>query len=212
MSRAGGFKSLGIWLGSSAALVFFVASVLQAQISDEAKKKRDAFLKAREEMHTIASPTPSESETPSGKPKPAKKKGTKGKKSPTPKDEDEEETPKPKAKKSPSPTPSKIKKEKEEEEEERKTPRPTAVPRPSEAELPPIPPSQHAPAATPAGSMPPADITIQKSGIEEQQGFEPPPPPPPRRSFWQRLFGGGDRTNYRYLSRNVIDAIRRAPV
>ncbi|MFL6594330.1 MAG: N-acetylmuramoyl-L-alanine amidase [Chthoniobacterales bacterium] len=212
MSRAGGFKSLGIWLGSSAALVFFVASVLQAQISDEAKKKRDAFLKAREEMHTIASPTPSESETPSGKPKPAKKKGTKGKKSPTPKDEDEEETPKPKAKKSPSPTPSKTNKEKEEEEEERKTPRPTAVPRPSEAELPPIPPSQRAPAATPAGSMPPADITIQKSGIEEQQGFEPPPPPPPRRSFWQRLFGGGDRTNYRYLSRNVIDAIRRAPV
>jgi N-acetyl-anhydromuramyl-L-alanine amidase AmpD len=57
------------------------------------------------------------------------------------------------------------------------------------------------------------DITIQKSGIEEEQGYEPPPPPPPRRSFWSKLFGGGDSSaNYRLLSRRVIDAIRRAPV
>src|SRR5947209_5147383 len=164
-------------------------------------------------MQTIASPTPSESETPSGKPKAAKKKGkAKAKKSPTPKEEEEEqETPRAKPKKSPSPAASKAKKS-EEEPEERRTPTPSAVPRKSEAELPPIPPSQRAPAPTATFSAPPADITIQKSGIEEAQGYEPPPPPPPRRSFWQRLFGGGDRTNYHYLSRNVIDAIRRAPV
>src|SRR5205085_4779473 len=112
-----------------------------------------------------------------------------------------------KAKKSASPTPGKAKRV-EEDEEERRTPKP----RPTEAELPPVPQSQRAPASTPAYSAPPADITIQKSGIEEEQGFEPPPPPPPRRSFWQRLFGANDRTNFRYLSRNVIDSIRRAPV
>ena len=58
---------------------------------------------------------------------------------------------------------------------------------------------------------PPPDITIQKSGLEEEQGFEPPPPPPPRRGFWSRVFGGREPSN-RYLNRSVIDAIRRAPV
>jgi N-acetyl-anhydromuramyl-L-alanine amidase AmpD len=57
----------------------------------------------------------------------------------------------------------------------------------------------------------PADIVIEKSGIEEEQGFEPPPPPPKRRGFFARLFGSREK-NYRYLNRNVIEAIRRAPV
>ncbi|HEY0369142.1 MAG TPA: N-acetylmuramoyl-L-alanine amidase [Chthoniobacterales bacterium] len=204
-------RSLGNWLFCAALLALFIVSASQAQLSDADKKKRDAFLKAREEMHTISSPTPSESATPSGKPKAAKKKSkTKAKKSPTPNEEDEEEAPRPKAKKSPSPTPAKAKSTKEEEEP--RAPKPSAVPRGPEAELPPIPPSQRIPAPNATVAPPPADITIQKSGVEEEQGYEPPPPPPPKRSFWQRLFGGGDRTNYRYLSRSVIDAIRRAPV
>ncbi len=165
-------------------------------------------------MHTISSPTPSESPTPSGKPKAAKKK-SKGKaspaKSPTPSDDEDEDAPKVK-RKTPSPTPAKSSQAKDEDEEDRRTPRPTAVPRPTEPELPPIPPTQRAAPPVTTNAPPPADITIQKSGIEEEHGFEPPPPPPPKRSFWQRLFGGGDRTNYRYLTRNVIDAIRGAPV
>ena len=55
---------------------------------------------------------------------------------------------------------------------------------------------------------------FRNPGSKRNKVIEPPPPPPPRRSFWSRLFGsGGEPTgNYRYLSRSVIDAIRRAPV
>jgi N-acetyl-anhydromuramyl-L-alanine amidase AmpD len=50
---------------------------------------------------------------------------------------------------------------------------------------------------------------IEKSGIEEDQGFEPPPSPPPRRyGFWP----WSRPVNYRYLTSSVVEAIRRAPV
>jgi N-acetyl-anhydromuramyl-L-alanine amidase AmpD len=49
---------------------------------------------------------------------------------------------------------------------------------------------------------------IEKSGIEEDQGFEPPPSPPPRRGFWF----WSRPVSYRYLTSSVVDAIRRAPV
>ena len=68
------------------------------------------------------------------------------------------------------------------------------------------------PRPTPPVAQLPADITIEKSGLEEEQGFEPPPPPPRRRGFFARLFGGGRSESYRYLNRGVIEAIRRAPV
>ncbi len=211
LSRKGG-RSLGIWLGCSTVVALFVASILHAEISEEAKKKRDAFLKAREEMHTIASPTPSD--TPAGKPKAAQKKGKKKTaKTPRQNDADDEDAPKTKRKKSsPTATPAKAKRASDEDEEETK-PRATATPRASEPDLPPISSTPRAPAPPVMPNLPPAtEITIQKSGMEEEQGYEPPPPPPPKRSFWQRVFGSGDRTNYRYLSRNVIDSIRRAPV
>jgi len=51
---------------------------------------------------------------------------------------------------------------------------------------------------------------IEKSGIEEDQGLEPPPSPPPRRGFWP--WSLGRPREYRYLTRSVIEAIRRAPV
>ncbi len=54
-----------------------------------------------------------------------------------------------------------------------------------------------------------AQVVIEKSGIEEEQGFEPPPSPPPHRfGFWP----WSRPTNYRYLTRSAIEAIRRAPV
>jgi N-acetyl-anhydromuramyl-L-alanine amidase AmpD len=69
-------------------------------------------------------------------------------------------------------------------------------------------PQPKVPRAVPAGER--AQVVIEKSGVEEDQGYEPPPSPPPRRfGFWpwsQRS------SNYRYLTRSVIDAIRRAPV
>jgi hypothetical protein len=77
----------------------------------------------------------------------------------------------------------------------------------------PASPARAAPIPTITASIPPADITIEKSGFEEARGLEPPPPPPPRRSFFARLFGARESAvRYRYLSRSVVDAIRRAPV
>jgi hypothetical protein len=55
----------------------------------------------------------------------------------------------------------------------------------------------------------PSDITVEKSGLEQDQGFEPPPPPPPRRGMWPF---SRQPANYRYLTSANIEAIRRAPV
>ncbi len=206
-------------LGCACALTALFATILQAQISEADKKRRDAFLKAREEMRTVASPTPSESATPAGKPKPAQKKKKGGKKAAA-ENEEEEGTPSPSKRKEdvkPTETPKAPKKaEADEEETPRKatTPKERATP---DEETTPAP--RGVPAATAAETVspppisgPPPDITIQKSGLEEEQGFEPPPPPPPRRSLWSRIFGREPTARYRYLSRNVIDEIRRAPV
>ncbi len=205
----------------------FFVSLLHGQISEADKKRRDAFLKAREEMRTVPSATPPDSPSPTGKPKPAKKKG-KGKAEDTPEpkksaapkkaspvdDESEEESPTPAKRKKGSspqpretPKPAKARDADEDDlparattpEEGTPAPRPTAIVTP-----PPVP------SASPTG--PPPDITVQKSGLEEEQGFEPPPPPPPRRSFFSRLFGRERTASYRYLSRGVLEAIRRAPV
>ena len=193
-----------LWLSCILILSGLLATLLRAELSEAAKKKRDAFLKAREEMHAVATPTPSASPS-KGKPKVSAKKKTKGKKKAS---EDEEKTDAAKKKKHFSPPPKASEKEKEEE-----APRRAPVVRPRATEEARPPRIQPAPSSAPVRSTPPADITIEKSGLEEEQGYEPPPPPPPRPSFWSRIFGGRESTaNYRYLSRGVIDAIRRAPV
>jgi hypothetical protein len=113
---------------------------------------------------------------------------------------------------------------------EEETPRPEKTPKPRLEESSAVsetatPPAPHAiavptPAALPsAQSKIPrgvqaeerAQVVIEKSGLEEEQGFEPPPSPPPRKFFlwpWSR----SRPSNYRYLTRSVIEAIRRAPV
>lgn len=210
MRFVGYFCALALWCAA------VVGSLLHAQISEADKKKRDAFLKAREEMRTVGAPTPSKSPKPSGKPKAATKKKKKSggalprKKSTMGEQEEEKATPRPSKEKPPAEpeaTPEPTKKSKS-EEEEKATPGRAPTPR-TTPEVTPTPPKAE-PSRT--ASMPPADITIQKSGVEEEQGFEPPPPPPPRRGFWARVFGGGEERGYRYLSRSVINAIRRAPV
>jgi hypothetical protein len=82
------------------------------------------------------------------------------------------------------------------------SPRAIAVPTPG------VSPRAKAPRAVPAEE--PAQVVIEKSGIEEDQGLEPPPSPPPRRGFWPWSLGRA--REYRYLTRSVIEAIRRAPV
>jgi len=80
-------------------------------------------------------------------------------------------------------------------------PRAAAVPTPTPA------PQSKAARPVPAGER--AQVVIEKSGVEEEQGFEPPPSPPPRRGFWP---WSRRSANYRYLTQSVIEAIRRAPV
>jgi N-acetylmuramoyl-L-alanine amidase. len=171
------------------------------------------------------SPKPKPSETP--EPTTASQKA---KKSPSP-------TPKAKAgkkkstrKKKASPTPKKTAKGKAKATSEpSETPKPEKSPRPTseESRVPsesPTPPLPHAialpaPTASPQPKIPRgasagerAQVVIEKSGFEEEQGLEPPPTPPPRRfGFWPWSRSRSSES-YRYLSRSVIDQIRRAPV
>jgi hypothetical protein len=186
-----------------------VATLLHAEVSEADKKKRDAFLKAREEMRTISPAKPHKSPSSTGKPKAAKKKKKGSGKSTSEKgakkhaSPEEEETPS--KRKKATPEPEETLKAATKVEEESPRPSPTLEKRRNE------PTATPSPKTTEPANAPPSDITISKSGLEEEQGFEPPPPPPPRRGFWSRVFGGREPT-YRYLSRSVINAIRRAPV
>ncbi len=113
-------------------------------------------------------------------------------------------------------------------QKEEKTPRPEKTPPPAEeraaASERPTPAPKAAGVATPTPAAPPeskapralpsaerAQVVIEKSGLEEDQGLEPPPSPPPRRGFWPWSWSRSSG-NYRYLTRSVIEAIRRAPV
>ena len=63
----------------------------------------------------------------------------------------------------------------------------------------------------PHGAEPSAPITIEKSGVEADQGMEPiPTPAPAHEGFWSRLFGS--HKAYAYLSLSVRSAIDYAPV
>jgi hypothetical protein len=96
-----------------------------------------------------------------------------------------------------------------EEERAAASERPTPAPKPAGAAVPTpmASPESKAPRAATGGER--AQVVIEKSGLEEDQGHEPAPTAPPRRGFWP-----WSRTpaNYHYLTRSVIEAIRRAPV
>lgn len=115
------------------------------------------------------------------------------------------------AKKTLTPTPAPEKKREDIPKPAEKKSEPSSPPR--AVAVPASPPPRAVAVPSVAATAPPEQITVEKSGLEEDQGYEPPPPPPPRRSFWARLFGARDLPgSSRYLSRGVVDAIRRAPV
>jgi hypothetical protein len=188
--------------------------------SEESPRARKAKLakKSGEEGEGSPEPTPRETpeptaasqkskrrHTPTPKPKAAKKKShekevsRKTKKTGKPKSErKEEETPKPE--KTPAAR-----------AEERAVPTESPTPPPPRAVAVPTPaasPQPKVPRALPPGER--AQVVIEKSGLEEDQGLEPPPSPPPRRfGLWPF---SGRSSSYRYLTRSVIEAIRRAAV
>ncbi|HJT81435.1 MAG TPA: N-acetylmuramoyl-L-alanine amidase [Chthoniobacterales bacterium] len=103
-----------------------------------------------------------------------------------------------------------------------KTPKPTPAKAAAKDEASPTParaiavpkPAEHPTPVSPPG--PPLDtsaqLTIEKSGFEESQGLQPPPSPPPKR-FWLWPFSRSrSERRYNYLTRSVIEQIRRAPV
>jgi hypothetical protein len=270
------------WLAAAVALSAIISTLLRAQVNDDDKRKREEFLKAREETRTAAaaSPSPDESPSPTAKPKSAKRK-LKTQKSPSPTSKSTpEESPSPKAKskasphkpagkkpaspspkpkpsetpeptaaspkptESPSATPKKSKAAKKKSAAKKKTskpkatakqkkaPEPEKTPKPAKAASPkssatpvegPTAPAPRALAVPKPGAPPspnvtppsaeeaPAQLTIEKSGYEQARGFEPPPSPPPRRfGFWP--WSRSSAPSYRYLTRSVIEEIRRAPV
>jgi hypothetical protein len=146
------------------------------------------------------SSTPTPKKSPSAKARKSHKSAAS--KSPTP-------TPKKKHRKSsPTPSASPKKSPKKSEEDAEKTPAPhlSAAPTPS---VTPQPTIAH---ALPVPGQEAPQVTVEKSGFEEDQGLEPPPSPPPRRfGFWPSSWTRSTPA-YRYLTKSVIEEIRRAPV
>lgn len=213
-----------IWLTPALAFGAIVATLLCAQVDEEQENRRGDSEQI--ETRATASPKPKKSpgpvakakaanhklspssktkrrHTPTPKPKAAKKKSrakeTSGKTNKTAKSKSarkEEEAPKP-----PKTPPPRVEEERAVSESAAPPPRAVAPATPAPAAQP------KAPRAVSAGGQP--QVVIEKSGIEEDQGFEPPPSPPPRRfGFWP----WSRPVSYRYLTSSVIEAIRRAPV
>jgi hypothetical protein len=170
----------------------------------KADKSRSS-VDANNEQESPKRPTPSAkpSKTPSAtsKSKSAKKKAAAKTKSGKNKSSDKKKsTPEPDKTPKPSPTKSPTS-----EAAGARPPHAVAVPQPSE----------HPTPAPPTGSTPDtsAQLTIEKSGFEESRGLEPPPSPPPRRVwFWPWSRSRANDQRFRFLTRSVIEEIRRAPV
>jgi hypothetical protein len=172
------------------------------------KPKRSDSTEADESPEPAKKPGVDKSPTP--KPKGTRKPGAK--KSPTP-EPDESPTPKPGGKKQADATEAPPKRIEKAEPVKTPTPAEKQIKAVLEPTRPPAPePSarQHPGLTAPLPQVAlPSDITVEKSGLEKEQGLEPPPSPPPRRGFWPF---SRQPANYRYLTNATIDAIRRAPV
>src|SRR5206468_376854 len=213
-----------IWLATALASGAIAGTLLHAQVSEEEKSRRNES----EQIATHVSPSPKPKKSPSPIPKASSNKsGKKHLASATPekaptaiphaKLAKEESTSDDNASQDAqdSPRPRKAKLAKKSDDEEQATPKPTpratpdpgATPKSKRRHTPTPSAEPKVPRATPSGER--AQVVIEKSGLEEDQGLEPAPTPPPRRGFWP---WSRSSSNYRYLTRSVIDAIRRAPV
>ena len=177
------------------ALWILHATALRAETAEEEKKRR--FLKAREEMHTVPmTPAPETAPKPKPKPKPSATPEPKPEPASTPKPKpkpEPEATPKPKPRPEPETTP----RPKPKPKPEPATPRPApATPAPVPATPPPATPPPVTPFPQPPPSVP---VTIEKTGFEQQRGFQAAP-----------SVGWFER--WKYLTKPVLAEIRNAPV
>ncbi len=177
----------------------------QSQISDDTLRKRELFLKTREQMRTLPpEPTPTPRPKPRVTPRPKPTPEETPEETPTPKPrrvlpvETPEETPTPRStpEETPAPTP-------ERTATPKLTPSATATPRTAATPAPtPTPTPQGKPTPRPffpSREAPQAPITIRKSGSEETEVAPVP------RSWW-----GGPK--YRYITGSVKKGIDNAPV
>jgi hypothetical protein len=171
--------------------------------AQESPRPRKAKPKSDDEEEATPRSTPSETPEPSASSK------SKRRHTPTPKPKSKKSREKEVSRKTKKAVKSKSARKEEETPKPEKTPPPRAEERAAASERPtPVAsPESKGPRAPASGER--AQVVIEKSGLEEDQGLEPPPTPPPRRGFWPWSRSSG---NYRYLTRSVIEAIRRAPV
>jgi N-acetylmuramoyl-L-alanine amidase len=188
----------------------------ESQDAQESPRARRGKLakKSDDEAEATPRPTPRETPEPSASPK------SKRHRTPTPEPKSAKKKSKEVSRKTKKAGKSKSARKEEETPKPEKTPPAPAEERATVSERPsPVPKTIGVAAPTPAASPEQkvprapsgerAQVVIEKSGLEEDQGLEPPPSPPPRRGFWPWSRSSG---NYRYLTRSVIEAIRRAPV
>jgi hypothetical protein len=207
------------------------AKAKAAKQKSKTKKEASPSPKPKAKPTPSETPEPTESPSPSAKPKASPHKPKSGSPSPKAKKMAEEATPTATPKETPEATPKKKSAAKEATPKAKKkkkgaakpekspTPRKHASPKPSEtpeirravpvprASALPVPTAPPAPRSTYSSGPPreePEQLTIEKYGYEKPRGF------------WERLFGGGGRSNssgagYRYLTTSVRAAIDRAP-
>jgi hypothetical protein len=189
----------------------------ESQDAQDSPRPRKAKLAKKSDEEEEATRTPAPRETPEPAPSPKSKRHH----TPTTKSAKTKSHERDVSRKTKKTGKSKSTRKQEETPKPEKTPPPDAEDRATAPERStPAPKARGIAAPTPAASpepkverVPPsgerAQVVIEKSGVEEDQGLEPAPTPPPRRGFWPWSRSSG---SYRYLTRSVIDAIRRAPV
>jgi hypothetical protein len=181
----------------------------ESQDAQDSPRPRKAKLAKKPGDEEEATPRPTPRETP----EPTASSKSKRRHTPTPKPKSKKSHEKEVSRKTKKAGKSKSARKEEETPKPEKTPpaaaeeRAAASERPTPAPTPAASPESKVPRAPPGGER--AQVVIEKSGLEEDQGLEPVPTPPPRRGFWPWSRSSG---NYRYLTRSVIEAIRRAPV
>jgi hypothetical protein len=189
----------------------------ESQDAQESPRPRKAKLAKKSEGEEEATPRPTPRETP----EPSASSKSKRHHTPTPKPKSKKSHEKEVSRKTKKAAKSKSARKEDETPKPEKTPAPGTEERATASERPtPAPKALESAAPTPAAApeskasrAPPsgerAQVVIEKSGLEEDQGLEPAPTPPPRRGLWP---WSRSSSNYRYLTRSVIEAIRRAPV
>jgi len=207
-------RNFFIWLLALGALAVALPP-MRAQMSDEEKKQ--LFLRAREDIRPVPrpqasatprpkprtvstpTPTPTPRPTPRVTPKPEPEEESTPRPTPTPEDDSDNilEPGRPGQKPRATATP----------EPKARTPDPkNSTPEPKNKESEPAPEPAVTPAPTPSGKTPDgnrmdAPIVIEKSGLEEDEGYLPPP-----------KSTGGWFKRWRYLTPDVRRAIDKAPV